>query len=334
MSMCVQASVLGALVSLHMMSLVVEWRTKFFLIWLCLSIAALYQQFYVELMPSCSLAYSALLHMLFLLMLTALFLSVYSRPDPSVRDSGSGDEESLPLRGSHCRMCNTWIFGRDHHCVWLDDCVGGHNHRYFLSFLCTFVTMAAQFSWLVMGSEHAPDSIGGEPISPLLQGAALYAGLAAVAVGLLVCSQVQHISVNRLTSETISISKRARQLQKRYNESTKSPQLRRQLDSERARGEGGESTVDASGDTTADNSAADISADACGDAHLLAVHPESQRLRGRAEEEEEAAVAVADVGGTNAGLRQLMANWVGFLDGSRLHGSPSLTPLHPRAIRF
>jgi hypothetical protein len=312
----IQMVVLGTLVSLHCVSLIVEWRTKFFLTWLCLSIVALYHQFYTELMPVCSVIYTGVLHALFLLMLATLFLAVYSQPDPAIHDAGSGDEDHIPLRGSHCRMCNVWVFGRDHHCVWLDDCVGGHNHGYFLSFLCSFVLLAMQFTWLVLRSGHAA---GLTP--PLLQGSAIYAGFASVAVALLACSQVQQISINKLTSESIAISKRERQLKKRYDEHTKSPQLRQQLDSERG---GSDEHVHEIAVTMGDGVEGGLLTPS-------AVHPESQQLRGRGEEEETAIREVDE--GTDAKLQLLVTNWRGFLDGSRLRES-SLKPLHPRAIRF
>ena len=215
-----QVLVLSALGGLHVVSLAVEWRTKFFLCWICLSIAVLYYQFWVEIMPACSNTYTALLHVLLFAMLASLFLATHSQPRhrASVADS--------EVRGSYCRICQAWVFGRDHHCVWLDDCVGAHNHRVFLCFLCTFALLASQFAWLGSNGHFAPTS------QPLLQSTTWYAGLSSVAVWLLLAGQLWQVSINRLACESIAIAKRTRQLQRRYDEFTKSPRLREERDRE------------------------------------------------------------------------------------------------------
>ena len=40
-----------------------------------------------------------------------------------------------PLRASHCKHCNKCVLRKDHHCPFLDQCVGMGNHFYFLIFL-------------------------------------------------------------------------------------------------------------------------------------------------------------------------------------------------------
>lgn len=40
-----------------------------------------------------------------------------------------------PLRSRHCRRCQRCIAKQDHHCPWVNNCVGINNHRHFLLYL-------------------------------------------------------------------------------------------------------------------------------------------------------------------------------------------------------
>uniref|UniRef100_A0A914H0S6 Palmitoyltransferase n=1 Tax=Globodera rostochiensis TaxID=31243 RepID=A0A914H0S6_GLORO len=45
-----------------------------------------------------------------------------------------------PLNAHHCSICNICVLNMDHHCIWINQCVGADNHRYFFQFLA-FVTV-------------------------------------------------------------------------------------------------------------------------------------------------------------------------------------------------
>lgn len=53
-----------------------------------------------------------------------------------------------PARSKHCSFCRACVSRHDHHCVWLMNCVGVHNYRYFLSLLLALTVMLVYGSFL------------------------------------------------------------------------------------------------------------------------------------------------------------------------------------------
>lgn len=48
-----------------------------------------------------------------------------------------------PARSKHCRVCDVCISRQDHHCIWINQCVGEKNYRWFLFYLFSHAVLLA-----------------------------------------------------------------------------------------------------------------------------------------------------------------------------------------------
>ncbi|KAJ2551005.1 palmitoyltransferase swf1 [Coemansia sp. RSA 1933] len=55
-----------------------------------------------------------------------------------------------PARSKHCAVCGRCVQMMDHHCIWLNNCVGLHNVRWFLVFLASFAVVCAYGAFLLI----------------------------------------------------------------------------------------------------------------------------------------------------------------------------------------
>ncbi|KAK3138584.1 hypothetical protein QOZ80_5AG0370760 [Eleusine coracana subsp. coracana] len=91
-----------------------------------------------------------------------------------------------PPRAHHCRVCKRCVLKMDHHCIWINNCVGHENYKIFLVFVLYAVVASFYSMILIIGSvihsvpkdEHARTSliISGVIICPLTLALAVLLG--------------------------------------------------------------------------------------------------------------------------------------------------------------
>uniref|UniRef100_A0A8D2IYZ2 Palmitoyltransferase n=2 Tax=Varanus komodoensis TaxID=61221 RepID=A0A8D2IYZ2_VARKO len=110
-----------------------------------------------------------------------------------------------PMRAKHCQVCQHCVRRYDHHCPWIENCVGERNHALFLVYL------AVQLAVLLWALLVAWSGLGGGPLSwawlrhrALLLLAFLAMAVLAVVAVLLLASHLYLAACNTTTWEFMS----------------------------------------------------------------------------------------------------------------------------------
>lgn len=139
-----------------------------------------------------------------LVLVSVLLYFAVSLMDPGFVLSDDCDLQQ-PMRSKHCQTCQHCVRRYDHHCPWIENCVGERNHRWFVLYLAVQLVVLLWGLYMAWsGFSHAPTWQLWLRTNGVLLGAAAVVTVLSLTVLLLLGSHLYLVSLNTTTWEFMS----------------------------------------------------------------------------------------------------------------------------------
>ncbi|XP_071321774.1 palmitoyltransferase ZDHHC12-B isoform X4 [Trachinotus anak] len=139
-----------------------------------------------------------------LVLVSVLLYFAVSLMDPGFILSDDSDLQQ-PMRSKHCQTCQHCVRRYDHHCPWIENCVGERNHRWFVLYLAVQLLVllwGLHIAWT--GFSYAPACQLWLRTNGVLLAVAVLLALLSLIVLLLLGSHLYLVSLNTTTWEFMS----------------------------------------------------------------------------------------------------------------------------------